>query len=116
MENKIQIFHNQRCSKSREALGILNDYKKEVEIVDYLKIDLSEEYIKDVLNKLKISAFDLLRKGEADYKENVKGKDLSEEDVILLMVKYPKLIERPIVINGDKAIVGRPPSIITTVF
>ena len=116
MENKIQIFHNPRCSKSREALSILQDNNKDLEVLEYLKMDLSKELIEETLVKLKMSAFDLLRKGEADYKENIKGKDLSEEEVISLMVKYPKLIERPIVIKGNTAIIGRPPSKVTSIF
>jgi len=61
---------------------------------------------------MKISAFDLLRKGEDDYKNFIKGKDLSENEVVNLMIQYPKLIERPIVISGNKAVIGRPPSLV----
>jgi len=108
----VQIFHNSRCSKSREALNLLKDKNITVEVIEYLNGDLKKSTLEDVLNKLNVSAFDLLRKGEDDYKLFIKDRELSEEEVIDLMVKYPKLIERPIVINGDKAIVGRPPSLV----
>ena len=112
MSNTIQIFHNPRCSKSREALNILQEQNVSVEVIEYLNGDLKKSTLESVLKKLKISAFDLLRKGEDDYKNFVKGKELSENEVVGLMIQYPKLIERPIVINGDKAIVGRPPSLV----
>jgi arsenate reductase (glutaredoxin) len=116
MSNKIQIFHNPRCSKSREALNILTENNIDIEVVEYLNTDLTTKDIKDLLIKLNISASDLLRKGETDYKENIKGKDLSDEEIIALMIKFPKLIERPIVINGDKAVIGRPPSLVNSLF
>ena len=112
MSNTYQIFHNPRCSKSREALNILQEQNVSVEVIEYLNGDLKKSTLESVLKKLKISAFDLLRKGEDDYKNFVKGKELSENEVVDLMIQYPKLIERPIVINGDKAIVGRPPSLV----
>jgi arsenate reductase (glutaredoxin) len=112
MSNTIQIFHNPRCSKSREALNLLQEQHVSIEVIEYLNGDLNKSTLESVLNKLKISAFDLLRKGEDDYKAFIKGKDLSENEVIDLMIQHPKLIERPIVINGDKAVVGRPPSLV----
>ena len=112
MSEKITIYHNNQCSKSREALGILKDEGVDFEIIEYLKVEQSSNEIKDLLNKLGISAFDLMRKGEKDYIENVKGKELSEEKLVDLLVKFPKLIERPIVIKGNKAIIGRPPTLV----
>ena len=109
--SKITIIHNPRCSKSREALSLLEG-KDNVEVVEYLKNGLTSEELKDILKKLNISASDLLRKGEDDYKTQIKGKDLSEDEVVDLMVQYPKLIERPIIIQNDKAIIGRPPSLV----
>ncbi len=109
--SKITIIHNPRCSKSREALSLLEG-KDNVEVVEYLKDGLTVNQLKEILKKLTISAFDLLRKGENDYKEQIKGKELTEEEVINLMVQYPKLIERPIIIQNDKAIIGRPPSLV----
>ena len=112
MSEKIIIYHNNQCSKSREALGILKDEGVDFEIIEYLKVEQSSNEIKDLLNKLGISANDLMRKGEKDYIENVKGKELSEEKLVDLLLKFPKLIERPIVIKGNKAIIGRPPTLV----
>ena len=112
MSEKITIYHNNQCSKSREALGILKDDGVDFEIIEYLKVEQSSIEIKDLLNKLGVSANDLMRKGEKDYIENVKGRELSEEKLVDLLVKFPKLIERPIVIKGNKAIIGRPPTLV----
>lgn len=112
MTEKITIYHNNQCSKSREALSILKDAGTDFQVVEYLKVIQSSNEIKDILKKLGISASDLMRKGEKDYIENVKGKTLTEEQLIDLLVKFPKLIERPIVIKGNKAIIGRPPTLI----
>lgn len=104
------IYHNPRCSKSRTTLDLLKGKVSEsnISVVEYLKNTPSESEIRDVLAKLNISAKELIRVKEADFAE-FKGKDLSEDEFIKLMVERPKLIERPIVIHGDKAIIGRPP-------
>ncbi len=112
MSEKIIIYHNNQCSKSREALGILIDEGADFEVVEYLKEELSSNSIKYLLNKLGFSAHELMRKTEKDYIENVKGKTLKENELIELLVKFPKLIERPIVIKGNKAIIGRPPTLV----
>ena len=105
-----KIFYNPRCSKSRQALQLLKDNNCKIEIISYLEIDLKVSLIKDILKKLTLKPRDILRKGEQEYKDNNLKKDnLSEEDLINYMIKYPKLIERPIVIKGDKAVIGRPP-------
>lgn len=108
----IKIWHNPRCSKSRESLNLLKENGKEVEIREYLKNTPSKEEITAILALLKISPLALIRKGEAIYKENFKGKDLSDDEYIQAMVDYPKLIERPIVIKDDKAVIGRPPTLV----
>lgn len=105
----MKIYHNSRCSKSRCTLDIITEKGKDVTIVEYLKNPLSKNEIKDLLKKLGMPAAELIRKGEADFKENYKGKDLTEDDWVDAMVKFPKLIERPIVVVGNKAIIGRPP-------
>ncbi len=105
----IKIYHNPRCSKSREGLKILEESGKDFLIVKYLDIPMKKEEIKKVLELLDISAEELIRKNEKVWKENYKGKDLSEEDILEAMQKHPKLIERPIVVNENKAIIGRPP-------
>ena len=105
-----KIFHNSRCSKSRQAVQILQDSNCDIEIINYLETDLDVSLIKDVLKKLSLKPRDILRKSEQDYKDNNLEEDnLSYDDLIDYMIKYPKLIERPIVIKGDKAVLGRPP-------
>jgi arsenate reductase len=106
----IQILHNPRCSKSRQTLALLEEKGIEPEIIKYLDTPPSASELKTILTKLGLSARDLLRKGEDDYKKlNLKDPKLSEQALIDAMVSHPKLIERPIVINNDKARVGRPP-------
>lgn len=105
----MEIYHNNRCSKSRCTLDIINQKGKEVTVVEYLKTPLGKKELTELLKKLNIKAQDLVRKGEADFKENFKGLTLNEEGWIDAMVKFPKLIERPIVVNGEKAVIGRPP-------
>jgi len=105
----MKIYHNPRCSKSRQALGLLKEHSTDIEIVEYLKDIPSTTELKSLLVLLGISASDLLRKNEAEYKSYIKGKDLNEEELIEAMAKYPKLIERPIVTNGNQAVIGRPP-------
>ena len=104
-----KIYHNPRCRKSRETLQILEDQKEDVEILEYLKAPPTVGELKDILGLLGISAEQLLRKGEAIFKENYKGKEFSEEEWIQIMVDNPKLIERPIVVKNGKAALGRPP-------
>ena len=103
------IYHNPRCRKSRETLELLKSNGVEPEVVKYLETPLNADQLKSHLKKLDIDATELLRKGEKEYKENYKGKDLSEQEAIDAMVKFPKLMERPVVIKGDSAVIGRPP-------
>ena len=103
----MKLYHNPRCGKSRCALTLLEG--KEFEVVEYLKNPLTAEELKALINKIGIKPFDLIRKGEADFKENYKGKDLSDDEWIAAMVKFPKLMERPILEKDGKAVVGRPP-------
>ncbi len=106
----ITIYHNPRCSKSRRTLEILHAQNIDPEIIEYLKTPPDAGTLEQILSCLDIPARDLLRKNEAAYKEaGLEDKSLSEDDVIAAMVKYPILIERPIVVNNDKAIIGRPP-------
>ncbi|MAS52202.1 MAG: arsenate reductase (glutaredoxin) [Flavobacteriales bacterium] len=105
----MKIYHNPRCRKSRETLQIIEASGNKVEIINYLENTPSEDELQNIVNKLNIPAENLLRKGESIFKENFKGKKLSENEWIQVMVKNPKLIERPIVVRGNKAILGRPP-------
>jgi len=116
MEKEITVYHNPRCSKSRMAIQYLDEKEQDYAIVEYLKDLPSHNELKAVLKQLDISAEELLRKGEADYKENFKGKTLSEDEWIDAMIKFPKLIERPIVIKSNKAVIARPTERIDELF
>lgn len=105
----MKIYHNPRCKKSRETLALIREAGIEPEIIEYLKTPPSAAELKSLLKMLGIAAGDLIRKQEKVYKETFKGQQLSEEEWIDVMVAHPKLIERPIVVEGDKAILGRPP-------
>ncbi len=105
----ILIYHNPRCSKSREALDILETSKADYEVIKYMDQLLSIEKLKELITLLKIQPIELVRTNEAIWKENFKNSDLTDDELIAAMAKHPKLIERPIVINGNKAVIGRPP-------
>lgn len=105
----MKIYHNPRCRKSRETLAILEESGKKHEVILYLEDTPSKNELKELINILGIPAEALIRKGEAIYKEMYKGKSLTENQWISAMVKHPKLIERPIVVKGKKAVIGRPP-------
>ena len=110
MTDTIQIYHNPRCSKSRQTLALIEEKNLQPEIVLYLENTPDASEIKEILGKLGITARELLRKGEQAYKDNhLSDKELSDDALIEAMTKFPKLIERPIVIKGNKAVLGRPP-------
>jgi len=106
----IRIYHNPRCSKSRQTLQLLQERGFEPEIVKYLETPPTEDELREILDGLGMRPRDLMRKREPEYKAS--GADdpaLSDDELIALMVKYPKLIERPIVLHDGKAALGRPP-------
>jgi len=103
------IFHNPKCSKSRATLELLNQRGVQPQVVEHLKTPPTAAELKAIVAKLGIRPEDLVRKGEAVYKENYAGKTLTDAQWIEAMVRHPILIERPIVIQGDKAVLGRPP-------
>lgn len=105
----MKIYHNPRCTKSRQTLALLEEAGVQPEIVKYLEDVPTTEDLKDLLVKLNMKAADLLREGEKAYKEMIKGKTFGDEELIQIMVENPKLIERPIVVRGNKAVLGRPP-------
>lgn len=105
----IKIYHNPRCSKSRQTLQLINDAGSKAEIVEYLKTPPDEKELKSLVQKLGIRAEDLVRKNEDLYKEKYKGKAYSEEEWLKILAENPKLIERPIVVKDSKAVLGRPP-------
>lgn len=112
MPENIKIYHNTRCSKSRCALELLEKKKINPEIVEYLKTPLTEKEIRELLKLLGLKAIDIVRKGEELYKEKYKDKKMSEADWIKILAKNPVLIERPIVVKGNKAVIGRPPELV----
>lgn len=105
----MKIYHNPRCTKSRQTLALIEEKGLEPEIIEYLKDTPSQAEIGRLLKALDIKAEDLIRKNEPVYKEKFKGKQLTQKEWIKAMVTYPKLIERPIVVKGRKAVIGRPP-------
>lgn len=105
----ITIYHNARCSKSRGALEILQEKGVYYEVRWYLTDPLSAEELEALLQKLSMQASNLVRKGEPYYKEHLKSNTLSELEWIPILTEHPELMERPIVVNGAKAIVARPP-------
>ncbi len=106
---EMKIYHNPRCSKSRETLEIIKNSGVKFEIIDYQKVPPTRDEFKLILSKLNLKASDLLRKSEAVYKEKFKTSNFTEDEWITIMIEYPKLIERPIVVKGNKAVLGRPP-------
>jgi arsenate reductase len=105
----MKIYHNPRCSKSRQTLDLINEAGKKVTVIEYLNKPPTFDELKNIIKMLGIPAQDLVRKGEVIYKEQFKGKSFNEDEWIKIMVANPKLIERPIVTEGKKAVLGRPP-------
>jgi arsenate reductase (glutaredoxin) len=104
----ITIYHNSRCSKSRDGVCFLEDNKIDFEVINYLEKKVTKKELKDLLKKLKIPAIELVRKKETIWVENYKNLELTESEIIQAMVNNPILIERPIVIKGNKAVIARP--------
>ena len=113
---KIQILHNSRCRKSRETLAIIEKNGSEIEIIDYLNNPVSKNTLKNIIKKLDIKPIELIRKGEPIWRERFKDQDMNEEEIINCMIEYPKLIERPIVVEKGKAVIGRPPENVLSLF
>jgi arsenate reductase len=107
----ITIYHNPRCQKSREGLQIVEESGKPFEVIEYLKYPMTAEELSEIIEKLGIEPNELIRKNESIWKENFKDQDttMTPEILIQVMIENRKLIERPIVVNGDKAVIGRPP-------
>ncbi|MDP5105455.1 MAG: arsenate reductase (glutaredoxin) [Polaribacter sp.] len=111
----IKIYHNPRCSKSRQGVEVLENSGKEFKIIKYLDAVPSEKELAEIIKLLNIAPIDLVRKNEKIWKENYKVKELSDKEIILAMIQNPKLIERPIIINNNKAVIGRPSENILTI-
>jgi arsenate reductase len=105
----MKIYHNPRCSKSRETLQILKENGVEVEVIEYLKHVPTEAELKKLLMQLNLKPVDIVRTSEPFFKERLKGLTMNDEEWIQIMVENPKLIQRPIVVKNNKAVLGRPP-------
>ncbi len=105
----IKIYHNPRCSKSRQGLAILEKNGADFTIIKYLEEKITFEELSEIISLLDIKPLSLIRKGEQIWKDNFKGKELTDSEIINAMITYPKLIERPIVVNKNQAVIGRPP-------
>ena len=110
----MKIYHNPRCSKSRQALSLIQEKGEDPEIIEYLKGCISIEDLGLLLEMLKIKPIALIRKSEQIWKEKYNEKELTDDEIIMAMVENPKLIERPIVVQNGKAIIGRPPEKVLT--
>ena len=109
----VKIYHNPRCSKSRETLALLTQHQIEPEVVEYLKTPPIKTELGQLLKMLGLSARDLLRNGEQEYQTyGLADPKLSEDKILELIVQHPKLLQRPIVVSGNKARIGRPPEIV----
>jgi len=105
----MKIYHNPRCMKSRETLQIVEKKAKNVEVIEYLKTPPTEKEIEALLKKLGMKAEEIVRKKEKVFIEKYKGKSLTEKQWVKALAENPILIERPIFVNGNKAVIGRPP-------
>lgn len=104
----IVIYHNARCSKSRAACELIAEKGIDAEVIDYLKTPPDKDELRDLLRKLGMTPGELVRRGEEVFKEIYAGKTLSDEQWLDALATHPILIERPIVVRGDKAVIGRP--------
>lgn len=104
----ITIYHNPRCGKSRECLAFLETSNQSIEVIKYLENPLSFNELENLIQKLNISPIELIRTKESIWIEKYKGKNISDKEIIQSMVEYPILMERPIVVLGNKAILARP--------
>lgn len=111
----ITIYHNNRCSKSREGVCFLENLKQPFEVINYLDQVPTYNELEVIIKKLNIKPIELIRIKEKDWTENFKGKTLTDKEIIEAMIQFPKLIERPIVINGEKAVVARPTALINEI-
>jgi arsenate reductase len=109
MKSAITIYHNPRCGKSRSALALLEEKGLQPHIIEYLKTPPAKEELRAILRKLGMKPEQIVRKGEGVYKQKFAGKALTDEQWLDALVKHPILIERPIVVKGDRAVIGRPP-------
>lgn len=109
MQNEtLRIYYNPRCSKCRDAVAIVHEQGYETELIKYLEMPPDKQELREILKKLQIKPVELIRQGEAIFKEKFSGKNLSDDAWLEAMLQYPVLIERPIVIRGNRAVIARP--------
>jgi arsenate reductase len=108
-DTSIRIYHNPRCSKSRAACQLIAEQDVPAEIIDYLKTPLRRDELRELLSKLGMRPAELVRRGESVFREHYAGRSLDDEEWLDALVAHPILIERPIIVRGDRAVVGRPP-------
>lgn len=112
----MKIYHNPRCSKSRDTLKILLSKTNEITVINYLKNPITFDELNNIIKKLNIQPIELIRKNENLWKENYRSKKLNNNEIIQLILDNPKLMERPIVTNNKKAVIGRPPENVLSLF
>jgi arsenate reductase len=112
----VKIYHNPRCKKSRAGLQYLQEKGIEPQVVDYIKNPVGEEELKDVLTRLNRKPREIIRTQEAIYKSDFKGKQFTDDEWVKILAEHPKLIQRPIVVKGYKAVIGDPVENIDTIF
>lgn len=110
------IYHNPRCMKSRQTLALIKEHNVEPEIIEYLKTPPTEAELRKILMKLNLHPQDIIRKGERLFKEKFKGMNFNEDEWVRILSENPVLIERPIVVRGNKAVIGRPPENVENLF
>ncbi|PHX62116.1 MAG: arsenate reductase [Flavobacteriales bacterium] len=111
----LTIYHNNRCAKSRDGVCFLENLKTPFETIHYFDKILTFKELESIIKKLKIKPIQLVRTKEKNWIENFKSKILTDKEIIEAMLQFPKLIERPIVINGEKAVIARPTELINTI-
>ncbi len=112
----MKIYHNPRCSKSRQVLSLVKEKTSNFKIIEYIKQPLTFKEIQNLLKKLNMNPIEIIRKNEKIWKDNYQNKTMNNNDLINAMKNYPKLIERPIVEGKKTAVIGRPPENILSLF
>ena len=112
----MKIYHNPRCSKSRQTLDLIKQKTKNYEIIEYLNEPLEFDDYKLILEKMELKPINLVRKKETIWKEKYEGEEMSDNDIIKALVDNPRLMERPIVTTNKQAIIGRPPENVLNLF
>ena len=111
----MKIYHNPRCTKSRQGLSLLEELNQKFEVIEYLKKPISFDELASIIKLLNIAPIELVRKNEQIWKDTFKEKTLTDTEIIQAMVDFPKLIGRPIVVNNNKAVIGRPTELIKSI-